>query len=127
MRKLEDTWEDVVLLTIEEISFIGQALLARMNFRTRQAKRALFSAAALDPHTFTFGDLSMILVGDFGQLEPIDDWSLCDKEVTYAHCPKYLRHLLQHARYGRDLFGKFTEAVMFNRMNRSQEDHGKLF
>ena len=39
---------------------------------------------ALDPNRCTFGDISIILVGDFGQLEPIDDWSLCDQEAKYA-------------------------------------------
>ena len=28
--------------------------------------------------------MSVILVGDFGQLEPIDDWSLCDTETKNA-------------------------------------------
>ena len=78
LRKLEDTWENVVLLIIDEISFIGRVLFSKMHFRTQQAKRAYFSERGLDPNEHTFGDLSMVLVGDFGQLEPIDDWSLCD-------------------------------------------------
>ncbi len=127
LRKLEDTWENVVLLIIDEISFIGRALFARMHFRTQQAKRAVFSEAGLDPNDFTFGNLSMILVGDFGQLEPIDDWSMCDTEATYATCPKHLRHLWRHGCHGRLLLGTFKEAVMLNRIHRSKEDHEKVF
>ena len=101
LRKLEDTWEDVVLLIIDEISFIGRAMFARMHFRTQQGKRAHFSQNGLDPNSFTFGDISVILVGDFGQLEPIDDWSMCDTEATYLTCPKKMRQLWRHAGHGK--------------------------
>ena len=98
MRKLEDAWQDALPLIIDEISFIGTALFARMHIRTQQGKRAYFSERGLDPHDSTFGDISMILVGDFGQLEPIDDWSMFDTEATFATCPKKLRHLRKHHR-----------------------------
>ena len=57
------------LLIIDEISFIGTSLFARMHFRIQQAKRAYFSERGLDPNDGMFGGLSMILVGDFGQLD----------------------------------------------------------
>ncbi len=75
-----------VLLIIDEIPFIGRALFARMHYRTQQGKRRFFSESALDPTKHSFGDLSIILVGDFDQLEPINDWSLCDS--AYMTCPK---------------------------------------
>ena len=78
LRKLEDTWENVALLIIDEISFIGRALFTKMHFRTQQGRRAYFRDTKVPPGKQIFGDISMILVGDFGQLEPIDDWSLCD-------------------------------------------------
>ena len=81
-RKLERQWRTVVLLIVDEVSFIGRAFFARIHFRLQQAKRRLFSEAALDPHEYTFGNISIILVGDFGQLEPIDDWSMCGTETT---------------------------------------------
>ena len=122
LRKLEDTWENVVLLIIDEISFIGRALFARMHFRTQQGRRAYFSQNGLDPNSFTFGDISMILVGDFGQLEPIDDWSMCDTEATFAKCPKKLRHLWRHASYGKLLLRDFKQAIMLKKIHRSKED-----
>lgn len=122
LRKLEETWENVVLLIIDEISFIGRALFARMHFRTQQAKRAYFSEHALDPNNFTFGNMSLILVGDFGQLDPIDDWSMCDSEATYATCPKNLRHLWRHGRFGKLLLTDFKEAIMLRQIHRSKED-----
>ncbi len=95
-RKLEETWRDVVLLIIDEVSFIGRAFFARMHFRLQQAKRGFFSEASLDPNEHTFGDISIVLVGDFGQLEPIEDWSMCDSESTYHTCPKRRRHVWKH-------------------------------
>ena len=122
LRKLEDVWRDVVLLIIDEISFIGRALFARMHFRLQQAKRADFSETGLDPNDFTFGNMSMILVGDFGQLDPIDDWSMCDTEASYANCPKNIRHLWRHACHGKLLVNTFTEAIMLTSIHRSKED-----
>jgi hypothetical protein len=122
LRKLEDIWENVVLLIIDEISFIGRALFAKMHFRNQQARRAYFSKYGLDPNNFTFGDLSMILVGDFGQLEPIDDWSMCDSEANYQTCPKRLRHLWRHSCFGKLLVTEFKEAIMLKHIHRSKED-----
>ena len=58
-----------------------------MHHRLQQGRRAYFSEAGLDPSDHLFGDISMILVGDFGQLEPIDDWSMCDTESRAQDCP----------------------------------------
>ncbi len=87
-RRLEEQWRNVELLIVDEISFIGRAFFDRMHIRLQQAKRSHFSEKACDPGKCTFGDLSIILVGDFGQLEPIDDWSLCDSEATFQSTPR---------------------------------------
>ena len=121
-RKLERQWENAVLLIVDEISFIGRAFFARMHFRLQQAKRRFFSEAALDPHHYTFGDISIILVGDFGQLEPIHDWSMCDLDARYSDQPKRLLHLWKHARFGKELLQEFDEAFMLTRIHRSQAD-----
>jgi hypothetical protein len=121
-RKLEQQWANVVLLIVDEISFIGRAFFARMHFRLQQAMRGFFSQSGLDPNKFTFGNLSILLVGDFGQLEPIDDWSMCDNEATYAKCPPYLRHLWRHQYKGRMLVETIDEAVMLRRIHRSKDD-----
>ena len=113
-RQLEEQWRNVVLLIVDEISFIGRAFFARMHFRLQQAKRRFFSEAALDPHGYTFGDIARILVGDFGQLEPIGDWSMCDLEATFQSCPKNMRHLWGHARQGKLLMQTFDDAIIPN-------------
>ena len=121
-RKLEEQWRSVVLLIVDEISFIGRAFFARMHFRLQQAMRRFFAETGLDPNEYTFGNLSLILVGDFGQLEPIDDWSMCDTESTYQSCPKNLRHMWRHAQQGKLLLAVFNEAIMLTKINRSKED-----
>ena len=111
-----------MLLIVDEISFIGRAFFARMHFRLQQAKRRFFSEAALDPNDYTFGSISIILVGDFGQLEPIDDWSLCDSEATNQACRKALGYMWRHACHGKLLMQTFDEAVMLSRIHRSKDD-----
>ena len=88
-----------------------------MHFRLQQAKRRLFSEAALDPNDYTFGNISNVLVGDFGQLEPIEDWSMCDTEATFQTCPKTLRHLWRHACQMELLMHTCDEAVMLSRIH----------
>ena len=102
-RALEKQWENVVLLIIDEISFIGTGFFYRMHCRLQQAKRGSFAERGLVPTEYYFGDISMILVGDFGQLEPIEDVSFCDGETTYSTCPKPLWNIWGHAQHGREL------------------------
>ena len=70
-RVLEKQLENVVLLIIDEISFIGRAFFHRMHCWLQQARHDLFAERGLDPDKYHVGDISMILVGDFGQLDPI--------------------------------------------------------
>ena len=121
-RQLEKQWHNVVLLVVDEISFIGRAFFYRMHCRTQQAMRGKFAERGVDPDLFQFGDLSMILVGDFGQLEPIDDISFCDDEMTYRTCPKNLWNIWGHAQHGRRLMETFREAIMLKRIHRSKDD-----
>ena len=121
-RDLEKQWENVVLLIVDEVSFIGRAFFHRMHCRLQQAKRAYFAERGLDPEKHHFGDISMILVGDFGQLDPIEDISFCDDEMTYATCPKPLWKLWGHAQLGRQLLQSFKEAIMLTRIHRSKDD-----
>ena len=122
LRRLEEQWQNATLLIVDEISFIGRAFFARMHFRVQQGRRRFFSEAALDPNEYEFGDISVILVGDFGQLEPIGDLSLCDTETTFQTCKKELRSLWKHIRFGKELLGIFEEAIMLRRIHRSKED-----
>ena len=123
VRKLEEQWGDVVLLIVDEVSFIGRAFFARMHYRLQQAKRRYFSERAKNPHAHWLGGISIILVGDFGQLEPIGDWSMCDTETTYQDCPKSWRSLWKHNILGKKMIREqFHEAVMLKRIHRSKDD-----
>ena len=121
-RKLERDFGNVVLLIPDEVSFIGRAFLARMHHRLQQAKRRFFAEAGIDANNCTLGDVSIILVGDFGQLEPIDDWSMCDTEARYKDQPKRLLHLWRHANQGEELVKEIKEAIMLKNIHRSKDD-----
>ena len=66
--------------------------------------------------------MSIVLVGDFSQLEPIDDWSMRDMNATFHACPKTMRHLWRHACQGQLLLETFDEAVMLSRIHHSKDD-----
>ena len=121
-RALEKQWGDVVLLIVDEVSFIGRAFFHGMHCPLQQAKRAFFAERGLDPESYHFGDISMILVGDFGQLQPIDDVNICDDGTTYNTCPKSMWNLWGHAQAGRQLLQSFKEAIVFTRIQRSKDD-----
>ena len=53
LRKLEEQWGNVVLLIVDEVSFIGRAFLACMQHRWQQGKRGSFAEASLDPDKFS--------------------------------------------------------------------------
>ena len=107
---------------MDEISFVGRILFARMHYRLQQGRRAHFAMTAKKPQDHQFGNVSIILVGDFGQLEPIDDFSLCELDWKYADCPRKLQGLWKHAVTGAHLVQIFREAVLLKRVHRSQED-----
>ena len=112
-----------MLLIIDEVSFIGRAFFYRMHCRLQQAKRAYFAERSLDPgRSSGFGDISVILVGDFGQPEPIEDVGMCDDETKWPTCPKPLWNLWGHAQAGRGFLNAFNEAIMLKRVHRSKDD-----
>ena len=136
-RKLEEQWQNVELLIVDEVSFIGRAFFARMHFRLQQARRGIFTDGSDELGLHTFGSMSIILVGDFGQLEPIEDWSLCDPDTPdWYSCPKSLKHLRKHGHMGKVLVDSFMyqtkygseqnilepEAIMLHRIHRSGDD-----
>ena len=92
-RRLEEQLRSAVLLIVDEISSIDRAFFARMNFRLSQGRSRHLSERGMPPSKITFGDASVILVGDFGQLEPIDDLSIVDKETSPETLHKSMRYL----------------------------------
>ena len=75
----------MVLLIVDEISFLNRATYVPPHaFALTASTSWIFRRGVLDPANFHFGDISIILVGDFGQLEPIEDISFCDDETNCA-------------------------------------------
>ena len=122
LAQLEAQWQHVVLLIIDEISFIGTAFLHKMHLRMQQGKRPFFSEHGQDPKDHTFGGVSILLVGDFGQLDPIDDLSLADRTMRAADASKAVKGQFFHVRLGRALVRTFQEAYLLKRVHRSECD-----
>lgn len=110
--RLEGQWRRVELLIADEIAVIGRAFFTPMRFRSQQAERRCFNEAAFDRNEYTFGDVALLLVGDFGQLEPFDDWCMSDIESTYQTNLKHLRHMWRRWRYGNELLQTFEMALL---------------
>ncbi len=121
-RRLEEEWRSVVLLFVDEASFIGRAFFTRMHFRLQQGRSRYYSETGQNPDRTTFGNISIVLVGDFGQLEPIDDVSMVDTETRPQDLRKDLRPRWKHMRLGRLLLEEFDEAFMLSRIHRSKDD-----
>ena len=66
LRTLQDNLEDVQLIIIDEKSFIGCRMIYDLNVRLQQIK------CKEEP----FGGISMVLLGDFKQLAPVNDLPL---------------------------------------------------
>ena len=65
LKKLQKKLEGVSYLIIDEKSMVGRRMLALIDMRLRQAFP--------QKQNQVFGGLSVILVGDFGQLPPVRD------------------------------------------------------
>ena len=66
--------------------------------------------------------MSIILVGDFGQLEPIEDWSLCDTETKNSDIPAKLRYKSRDRMLGKEFLKTFDTAFMLTQVHRSADD-----
>ena len=64
LKRLQDEMDGAQYLIIDEYSVIGQKMFGWINRRCKQATGV---------STLTFGGISMILVGDVGQLPPVSD------------------------------------------------------
>ncbi len=120
---LESQWKSVELLIVDEISFIGQILFTRMHYCMTQGRRDYFARTKKIALDHAFGNASVVLVGDFGQLDPIEDFSLCSKEAPTTLNGKSLTHeQKKHAYIGRTLTNLFREAIVLRRIHRSGDD-----
>jgi ATP-dependent DNA helicase PIF1 len=69
---LQEKWNGIEYIIVDEISMVGQTLMGKIDSRLRQ----IFPSKA---HS-VFGGCSMIMLGDFGQLPPVMDSSLFSPE-----------------------------------------------
>ena len=112
-------WASVEFLIVDEISFIGRIPLARMRYRMNQAVCQFFFKSAKAASDHQFGYVSMVISGDFGRLDPIDDFSLFDNELPGARsCWQDKKHPTE----GGDPVKLFREAIVLKRIHLSLDD-----
>jgi hypothetical protein len=68
---LEATFKDINFIIIDEFSMLSQVMLAKIDLRCKQAKN----------NTNSFGGISIMLIGDPGQLLPVCSSSLYDTKL----------------------------------------------
>ena len=101
--QLQERLGSVRLIIIDEMSMIGRCMLRCIDLRLRE----------VNPHSnAAFGGLNIVLLGDFGQLPPVMDKVMFDKENKGS----------QLSKAGRETFLSFSKAVILTRVERVQGD-----
>ena len=104
LQVLQDKCRNIKFVIIDEVSMIGGALLDTIDRRLRQA---------FPNHSDVyFGNCSIILFGDFGQLPPVMDSKLFQRDMTK---PLSVR--------GNDAFRMFDTAFFLRQSVRQANDH----
>ena len=127
LTQLQQTFRDVKVVVIDEMSMVGRRMLRAMDDRLRQAK-----AKPNKP----FGGLSVFLCGDFGQLPPVGDVPMYDDgdkggdlsklgRATWAACTHSLELTHNHRQSG-DASG-FRAALWRLRCGGTTNDDYNLF
>ena len=126
-KRLEESFRNVWLVIIDEISMVGADLFAKINERLIQAKldeNTVLARINNDPSLPKpdFGGLGIIISGDMAQLVPILAQSLMDPS---RGDPNKLYH--RYSNKGKELFEGFHCTVMLTKQHRqSGGDYAKL-
>ena len=99
LQQLQDRWNGVKYLIIDEMSMMGRKMLGQVDYRLRQAF----------PRTTdeVLGGCSCILVGDFGQLPPVMDLAVFTARVSSAISDR-----------GRAVYQMFNNAIVLQQQMR---------
>jgi hypothetical protein len=68
LANMQALWRDVKYLIIDEVSMVSDSMMAKVNLRLNQILLTPDEAAT---DQFTFGNISVISIGDFYQLKPV--------------------------------------------------------
>ena len=109
LRDMQKDFKDVQLLLIDEKSMVGLYMLYMIDKRLRELK----PEAADQP----FGGISVILMGDFAQLEPVKDQPLYAKK----------KDITPMQEEGRLLFQLFDTTIIFDQQMRQVGEEEQQF
>ena len=93
LAKLQHKLKDIKYLIVDEVSMLGQNMMAWVDKRLRQATTNL---------DIPFGGISVILIGDFAQLPPVGDCPLFAPEGEGSH--------------GHTMYNLFTDVVILDQI-----------
>ena len=99
LQQLQDRWNGVQYLIIDEMSMMGRKMLGQVDYRLRQAFPQMTDEV--------LGGCSCILVGDFGQLPPVMDLALFTSQASSAVSDR-----------GRALYQNFNTAIVLQQQMR---------
>jgi hypothetical protein len=105
LMELQRKFENVGLLVIDEKSMMGQEMFWMIGERLKQARP--------QQQDHEFGNLSIVLLGDWRQLPPVGDSSLFDKESKKPR--------------GYNLYQLFHEVILFDMVQRQSGSDQELF
>ena len=111
LQQLQLKLKDKHYIIIDEMSMIGQRMLAWIDKRLRQASGQLSKP---------FGGLSIILIGDFGQLPPV-----CDRPL-YANIPFNTHNISPLKLHGYTMYQLFQQVVILDQIFRQSGTDPKI-
>ena len=105
LQALQERFENVGILVIDEKSMIGQEVFSQVSQRLQEAR----------PHAchLPFGGLSVILLGDWKQLPPVCDSSLYNDKAKKP--------------MGYNLYQLFKDTIIFDQIQRQEGEEQKPF
>ncbi len=113
-KRLEDTWKDMKLLIIDEVSMVSCPLLARLHQNLIKGKH--------DQITAPFANMDILFSGHFHQFPPVKSVAFYygTDQNTSTRPVNNQRDL--DCEFGRSLWGQLTHAVILREQNRIQDE-----
>ncbi len=113
LRKLENTWDGVNTLIIDEVSMLSPEILAKLHRNLVKAKHT--------SSTIAFGGVDILFVGDFRQFAPVKAISLYHGSDPSTVIKPAYSQLGVDREFGRSLWHQLSKAVILTEQNRIKD------
>ncbi len=113
-KRLEETWKDVRLLIIDEVSMVSCPLLARLHQNLIKGKH--------DQITAPFANMDILFVGDFHQFPPVKSIPLYYGTDQNTPTRPLCNQRDVDREFGRSLWMQLTHTIILREQNRIQDE-----